>query len=76
MQNAWNNRYEWGGESHYDINLIADYYQRNKSKLVFAYQSDIIKHKRLNKKIAKIAKYIIPIKALKKWLLGRYILLD
>lgn len=70
------NRYGGGGESHYDINLIADYYQRNKPKLVFAYQSDIIKYKRLNKKIAKFAKYIIPIKALRKWLLDRYIVLD
>ena len=65
------NRYG-GGKSHYDINLIADYYQRNKPKLVFAYQSDIIKHKRLNKKIAKFAKYI-PTKYLRKGFFDRYI---
>lgn len=60
----------------YDTNLIVDYYERNGQELVLAYRNDIIKHKRLNKKIAKIAKYIIPIKALRKWLLDRYIVLD
>lgn len=60
----------------YDTNLIVDYYERNGQELVLAYRNDIIKHKRLNKKIAKITKYIIPLKALRKWLLGRYIVLD
>lgn len=56
----------------YDINLILNHYERDNQELVLAYKNDITKHKKLNKKIAKIAKFI-PIKALRKGFFDRYI---
>lgn len=56
----------------YDMNLIINHYERNKQELVLAYKDDMLKHKRLNKKISKIARYI-PIKALRKRFCDRYI---